>query len=74
MEFREDIIENGKEIVGRELTEKEINEIEEAMQARYEMYCEDYDKDVDIDELFNEDFYDSLQEIIGEMIDGVTNK
>lgn len=67
MEFREDIIENGKEIVGRELTVEEINEIESAMQGRYEMYCEDYDEDVDIDELFNEDFYDSLKEIIDEM-------
>ena len=68
MEFREDIIVNGKEILGRELTEKEINEIESAMNSRYDMYCEDYDEDVDIDVLFDEDFYDSLKEIIDEVM------
>ena len=67
MEFREDIIEIGKEILDRELTVEEIDEIESAMQGRYEMYFEDYDEDVDIDELFNEDFYDSLKEIMEEM-------
>ena len=67
MEYREDIIEIGAEILGRELTEKEINELESAMNGRYEMYCEDYDDDVDIDELFNEDFYDALKENIEEM-------
>ena len=67
MECREDIIVIGKELIGRDLTEEEVNEIESAMQGRYDMYCEDCDEDVDIDELFNEDFYDSLKEILDEM-------
>ena len=67
MECRNDIIINGKKILDRELTVEEINKIESAMQGRYEMYCEDYDENVDIDELFNEDFYDNLKALIDEM-------
>lgn len=67
MECRHDIIINGKKILDRELTVEEINKIESAMQGRYEMYCEDYDENVDIDELFNEDFYDNLKALIDEM-------
>lgn len=83
MEFRKDIIANGKVILGRELTGQEINKIEEAMNGRYEMYCQDYAQDVDIDALFNEDFYKNLKEIIEkeiteinmrEIFDGILNK
>lgn len=68
MKFTNDIVTNGREILERELTEKEVKEIEEAMQARYEMYCEDFNKLVDVDTLFNEDFYDILKIIISEMM------
>lgn len=64
MEFREDIITNGREILGRELTENEINEAEQAMSARLDMMYEDNDSDVDIEALFNEEFYDNLKEIL----------
>lgn len=69
MKCREDVIEIGKEILGRELTEEEIDELTEAMESRYNLYCEMYDEDVDIDALFNEDFYDALKENIEEMFE-----
>ena len=72
MKCREDIIEIGAEILGRELTEEEVDELEEAMQGRYEMYLEDhYDEEEPeaVDNLFNEDFYDNLKENIREMFE-----
>ena len=39
------------------------------MEGRYNLYCEMYDEDVDIDALFNEDFYDALKENIEEMFE-----
>lgn len=69
MECRQDVIEIGAEILERELTEEEINELTEAMEGRYNLYCEMYDEDVDIDALFNEDFYDALKENIEEMFE-----
>lgn len=64
MEFREDIIKNGREILGRELTDNEIDQAEQAMTARLDMMYEDNDRDVDIEALFNEEFYDNLKEIL----------
>ena len=49
MKCRQDVIEIGAEILERELTEEEINELTEAMEGRYNLYCEMYDEDVDID-------------------------
>lgn len=69
MECREDVIEVGTEILGRKLTEEEIDELTEAMESRYNLYFEMYDEDVDIDALFNEDFYDALKENIDEMLE-----
>lgn len=72
MNFRDDIIEIGAEILGRKLTTEEVDELEEAMQGRYEMYCEDYydeDEPEAMDDLFNEDFYDNLKENIEEMLE-----
>ena len=69
MECRQDVIEIGAEILERELTEEEINELTEAMEGRYNLYYEMYDEDVDIDALFNEDFYDALKENIEEMFE-----
>lgn len=69
MKCREDVIEIGAEILGRKLTEEEVDELTEAMESRYSLYCEMYDEDVDIDALFNEDFYDALKENIEEMLE-----
>lgn len=70
MDFRQDIIEIGRDILDRDLTEEEIDELEEAMNGRYEMYLEDYydeDEPEAVDDLFNEDFYDGLKENMYEM-------
>ena len=67
MECRTDIITIGSEILGRTLTNDEVNELDNAMHSRYDMYCEDYDDDVDVDALFSEDFYDNLKENMEEM-------
>lgn len=67
MECRDDVIEIGKEILGRDLTEDEINELTEAMEERYNLYHEMYDEDIDIEALFNEDFHDALKENMYEM-------
>lgn len=62
--FKEDIIKNGKAFLGRELTEKEVNEIDSIMNSKYELYLKAYDKNVDVDVLFDEDFYDNLKDVI----------
>ena len=67
MECREDVIKVGEEILGRKLAEEEIEELTEAMESRYELYLEMYSEDVDVEELFNEDFYDAMKENIEEM-------
>lgn len=66
--MREDIITNGAEILGRPMTETEIDEAEAAMEARLDEMYEDYDEEeVDIMALFNEDFYDNLKNVLEEM-------
>ena len=67
MECRDDVIRVGEEILGRKLTEEEIEELTEAMESRYELYLEMYGEDVDVEALFNEDFHDAMKENIEEM-------
>lgn len=67
MECRDDVITIGKEILERDLTDEEIEELTDAMEGRYNLYHEMYNEDVDIDALFNEDFYDALKENMNEM-------
>ena len=67
MECRDDVIKVGEEILGRKLTEEEIDELVETMESRYQLYLEMYGEDVDVETLFNEDFYDAMKENIEEM-------
>lgn len=65
-EVRKDVKKYGKEILGRKLTEEEIEENTQALLDYYEiLLAEDCDGDEEAAyDLFNEDFYDKLTEYL----------
>lgn len=65
--IRDDCKKVAKEFLGKDLSNKELNELEEAMNSRFEMYQQDYDDTVDIEALFNEDFADGIKENLQRM-------
>lgn len=69
MGFKEDIVNIGKEILGRDLTEAEVEEVNATMEARYSDYEECFGGEIDIKVLFDEDFYDNLKEVISEVVE-----
>ena len=69
MGFKEDIVNIGKEILGRDLTEAEVEEVNATMEARYSDYEECFGGEIDIKVSFDEDFYDNLKEVISEVVE-----
>ena len=63
--LKNDVINIGKDILGRELTEEEIEECTQAFKEYYEILLEDAEDDEEAAlALFDEDFYDKLTEYL----------
>lgn len=69
MDFKEDIKREYKKQIGIEPTLEEIEEINNALNSRLDMYYEDYKNGEDIIALFNEDFVDSIKQILNKIKD-----